>query len=241
MRPRRIHFTLLCLTGVICAASFVWRLSRAAPSWYNPPDVISPEQARSAETVEYNFIQKFQELRPPAETWILRVREYQLNDWLAVRLPAWIAHDPSLDWPSELGTPQLHIDETGVTLAVSVKQADTVRYVSARLAPKLDDKGSIHVTIDRISLGKLALPVDASEYAVNLLSRTVASVQQKPDTVNAAQELLTAIINNQSVDAGFKLADDRRVRIKNITLADGYMEITSCTLPAESTRSAKAE
>lgn len=228
---------------LICAGSYLWRLSRATPGWYRPPNASDPQVAAFSEEVEFKLVQHVQEIRPAEEAWALRIREEQVNAWLAARLPQWLANDPTLVWPEELRTPQVRITSGGISLAVPVVRGDTTRFVTATFEPQVQQDERMLVNLDSVSLGQLMLPGDPATYAADLMARVLAAVRTNPDPrmAETARQVLQAVMDREPVEPEFKLADGRRVRVKNVVFGEGFVDVTAVTLPAERRRKAARE
>ena len=93
----------ILLFAVLLGLGFLAWASQSAPGWYAPVDPYDPDVSTLAETVEYRVAEELTKVRADEEPWALRVRDEQVNAWLASRLPEWVAHDGGRGWPDEVG------------------------------------------------------------------------------------------------------------------------------------------
>ncbi len=231
-----LRILLVLLVLAIAGAWWTWRQSRVAPSWYAPPDPADRTVVALAEQVEYGIVETFHKLRPAGEPWTVRIREEQINAWLAARMPEWIAHDESLAWPEELSVPQVHIGPAGLDLAVEVARQGRPYVVVTRLDPRISD-GRIHLEMERVGVGRVTVPGAPATKVMEIIERLApGGVIDAP----VAQQLLGLFREDDAAAAGdgdgaarFDLSDGRRVELLAITLSEGAMDVTSRTLVAE--------
>ncbi len=227
-RVKRLVIGLLLsvvLIGVALAYTG-WRLSWEQPTWYAPPDVLDDRIVRLADDAEYELLQTSQQVRPEEEQWTLRLTDDEINAWLAARLPQWILHDANLQWPEEIGTPQVLFEQDGIRIAAPVRAGSATRTVVARLSPTIAGEGRIALPLTGIALGRVWVPGEP-------LARLVEAVREAtPDFLNDArvQEAIDVLAGNATLPAEFDLTDGRRVSIKAIHLAEGSISFTAVTL-----------
>lgn len=228
LTTRRIRRYLLALLIVIALAIFiVWRLSWAAPAWYAPPNPHDETVLALADTVEYRLVEEAQKVRPASsELWTLRVRQEHINAWLSARLQKWIAHDHDLEWPAQLGTPQVRIEPAGISLALPIGEGTHRRTLLARFTTVMND-GIIRVTVDRVALGRVAMP---GEPLSNLLS---ALSKAAPDAFNNTQikSLIDALSHDSQINPILELPDGRRIQLLDVRLNERWIDLTATTLP----------
>lgn len=224
-RPRRIALTLLILLGFGAAA--LWHLSTLGPRWYAPPDPSDQTVVALADAVEYRLVEEAQKLRPAQDNrWTLRVRESQVNAWLAARLPKWIAHRHGQQWPSNLGTPQVRMEPVGVSVAVPVVEGAGRQVLVARLVPQLAG-GQMNVWIESVALGRIKL---RGESMADLVQFLADHIPQLVENANV-RPVIAALEQGDSFTPEFDLSDGRRVRLLNFRLADGWIDFEVVTLP----------
>lgn len=218
----------LLLSVVLIGAAVAytgWRLSWEQPAWYAPPDARDDRVVRLADDAEYEFLQVSQLVRPEQEPWTLHLTDAEINAWLAARLPQWILHDANLQWPEQIGTPQVMIEPDGIRVAAPVRAGTVSRTVVARLSPMIADDGGIAMPLTGIALGRVWVPGEP-------LSRLVDAVREAaPDFLNdpRVQDAVKVLAGEVTLPAEFDLADGRRVRVKHIALDSGGVSITAIT------------
>jgi hypothetical protein len=77
-------FTLATIAG-LCA----WLALRPPPWWAVP----APDAGRAdrGAAFEQALVSEFTRVRPTGSAWAIRIRASDMNDWLAARLPQWLA------------------------------------------------------------------------------------------------------------------------------------------------------
>jgi hypothetical protein len=222
---RRTKFLLITTVLLGVAGLVLWRVTMTPPSWYRPPDVQDAAVADLAEQVEYRLVEQTQKVRPRAEQWSLRVRENQINSWLAVRLPKWIAHQGDADWASRVGTPQVRLEPGVISVAVPLLEGALSRTVVVSAELQLTD-GTLHARLSRVALGGMSLP---GERLANLLRIASPLI---PRTINAREitSALQQLDGTNPIDPVFRLSDGRRVRMLQLRIDDGLLEFTAETL-----------
>lgn len=217
---------VLCLLGAV----ILWRLAVTGPGWYRPPDPQQPEVAELADRVEYNLVQQAQQIRPPQDdTWSVRIRQHQVNAWLAARLQAWIDNRPELSWPERLGTPQVRLEEAGVRIAVELLEDDGGSHIaSALVAPTwINDPALLAGSVQSVALGRITLPGDPLNTLLDLADR--AGLLDRLD--RSRLDEVRAYMNAQrGIEPIIELADGRIVELLDFTLHAGALDVTCRTI-----------
>ena len=225
MRSRRVRVITVIALLLIGGGVVLWQLSRVPPRWYEPPPANDPKIAELADRVEYNLVQQAQQIREPEhETWTLRVRDEQINAWLATRLRQWVEHEGQ-HWPDHLGTPQLSIDHHAIAIALPLIGAKRTQYITAKITPVIED-GHLRLELRRVALGRVSLP---GEPLANLLDAIADAAPQTLD-LPYMRTALDWLGRREAIDPVIDLADDRRVKILGLQLDDGWIDITAQTL-----------
>lgn len=223
---RRILIGLI-LMAVICAAGLAW-LTWSAPAWYEPP---SPEDRKAvalADKVEYRLVEEVQKIRPlERDEWTLRVHDGQINAWLSVRLPKWIAHQENAQWPEQLGTPQVRFQPKGVSVALPLREGRFTRTLVARFIPAFVD-GKLQLRVDEVSLGRINVGGEPLAKLIELLESV------NPEALRSAQvqPIIDLLSQGELVEPELELSDGRRVKLLNVRLGEGTMDLTAVTTPA---------
>jgi hypothetical protein len=194
-----------------------------APAWYAPPAAHDAAASELADRVEYGLIQQAQKVREPQEeTWTLRIRQDQINAWLATRLRKWIEHEGG-SWPARLGTPQVEIDGGALSIAVPVLHNSSPRFIVARILPEIENQ-RLQLKLDRVALGRISLPGEPVANLLKLIGD--ASPRDTPQIEN----ILGALEQRDAIDPRFRLSDGRRIELLKLRLGDGLIDITAKTL-----------
>lgn len=237
-RIKRVVLGLLLSIVLIGAAGvyIAWRLSWQQPAWYAPPNPKDARIVTLADDTEYQLLEQTQMVRPVDEAWALRITQAQINAWLAARLPRWIEHDANMTWPEQIGTPQVLIDAAGLRIATPVTIGPTPnaaasatsasRTVVATLVPTIAADGGLSLKLTSIALGKVWVPGAP-------LTRLVDAVKEaSPEFLDHPQvrQAIEVLSGRQSLPAEYTLADGRRVRVKDVRLVNGAIEVSAVTI-----------
>jgi hypothetical protein len=222
---RLLRIALVLLALLVIGGVVLWRVSRTPPSWYQPPDVRASAVNELAETVENRMVEQAQKVRPRAEQWSLRVRENQINAWLAARLPKWIANQGDADWPADRSAVQVRLEPGAISIAAPIERGPSARTVVARIHPTLEP-GGLRLNLDRVAVGRIALP---GEPLANLL-RIVEPMFPASFDFDRARTLMAMLDGTTLVEPEMNLADGRRVRLMALRIDEGVLEFTAQTL-----------
>ena len=226
VRVKRL-LAVLCLL-VLGGVAALWGMTRMPPHWYQPPLAGDMQALELADRVEFRLLEEFQKIRPDPEPWKLRVREEQLNAWLATKLQDWIAHQENLIWPEDLDMPQIRFEPEGISLAVAVESLGPSKIIVTRIMPRFEGE-ELRVTVNRFSLGRLNIPGKPVERIASLIDEYIASAEID-DPV--AFLFLRMLRGDEQIDPVLDLADSRRVRLTNLELENGSIILTAKTLAA---------
>ena len=215
---------LLLLAGLM--------LARSAPSWWRTIRRDDPATIAQGAGVENGVINLVNKNRagsgPLSEPWSFVVTSDQANAWLNVRLPKWLANQKDdFRWPKDLSDLQVDFGPDRITVGARVKHAKHDQVLSATLAPRLDDSGSLFAPATWVGLGRLSIP---AEWVLD----PAAAEQYIPPAISRLPEtgaLLRAFAGDGAVvqHATFRLGDGRRVRILSIAPRAGALRITCQT------------
>jgi hypothetical protein len=255
----------MLLSGIVVVGIgvyWVWHMSWQAPTWYRPPQPTDATASQWADDTEYRLLQQTRKVREPHETWRLTLTEAEMNAWLATRLPAWIAHDAQVQWPEQIGTPQVLIERDGVSIAVPVTAKGVTRTVVAKLRPQMgevDANRSVAEQAQDSNTGSPAAPAasqpasrDNGLLSLPLISVSLGKVwipgeplQRVVDSVREAapeflddprvKQAIAVLAGRDALDPVHRLGDGRLVRITAVELRSGSIVLTARTLSGEST------
>lgn len=250
LSPRRVAvaaaFTLIAvLTG---AALIALALTQERPQWWARVDPSDPSTIATAEAVENGIATAMTQVRRPvtedseSATWKVFITSDQANAWMNVRMKRWLedqveSGNIALRWPPEIaeiqirfeGPPRAGVDDgrgrilIGAMVERSPGGSESVRpqTLSASLRPEFRADGSLWVTAETVSIGRLSLPAgwvlpDSSpEAPPEAIPEELAALPQ-------TARVLEAFLGEHPVLSRpvIKLADGRRVRLVNIRPED---------------------
>jgi hypothetical protein len=210
-------------------AIVLWRLTWMAPAWWSPIETDVETTAALAERVEYRLAEEAHKVRPEPKPWWIEIREDQINAWLASRLPEWIAHEQGLQWPAEIGQPQVHLESGAVTMGVDIATDAGTRYVAARVVPRIAD-GELALALDGISVGRVWIPGSSVEAIVE--SMRAAGVRGTEEFLDdpGVEALIALVEGGRRIDPTLALADGRRVRVLDVRCDPGALLLRAETV-----------
>lgn len=226
-RRRRWRIWVIALAIVIAVGiGIAWRLSLAAPVWWNPPDVQSEAAQHRADRAEYRLVEEAQRIRPVDEVWRLRIREEDINDWLATRLPKWVAHERDIDWPETVGTVQVNITTADVSLGIEYQNGQRMRVLVIEGVVWVDGD-TVVARVEQAAIGRLPVPRSAVEEVAIRLEEAIPEVtvllRDDPSFVEQDTDELRT-------DARFALADGRIIELIDLLLEEGAIVVTCRTV-----------
>ncbi|MSR69324.1 MAG: hypothetical protein EXS17_03145 [Phycisphaerales bacterium] len=208
-RPSRIAAVLkicaysLALCVALAAVAFV--ASNRAPSWWVDPVVLA-DCAQSESTgreLEQQLAATISKIRPAGESWAIRIRDEDINAWIAARLPQWKEHDPLLAWPVAGAATQIRFNEQSATIAIAMEGRVWSGSCAITVVP-----GAIAIVPEAGAIGLLPIPGGAA-LALRWLEGEGAKTLRLPRT--------------------FNLGDGRQVEVLHIDLHQGTIEIECAT------------
>jgi hypothetical protein len=212
----------LFVIAVVCAAT-LWWATQSAPGWYEPPDPADAEVAELADLVEFRVTEEAFKIRPEDEPWTLRVREEQINAWLAARLPVWFTDQTEEPWPDEIGTAQVHLVPTGVALALPIGPAEYRRVVVATVVPSIHRDG-LRLQLRELSVGRIAVPGDPVQGLLDFVGEQVPQEDQ-----GMWMGVVDLITGKRSIPPVLELSDGRQVELTSLECLRGAVDLTSTT------------
>ncbi|MHC4219202.1 MAG: hypothetical protein ACYSU7_12190 [Planctomycetota bacterium] len=236
-RPRRLLWTALitALTLVVLLAAGavgLWRLTWMAPAWWSPVETDDETTAALAERVEYRLAEEAHKVRPEPKPWWIKIRQDQINAWLASRLPEWVAHEQGLQWPAQVGQPQVHLESGAVTLGVDIDTNAGTRYVAARVVPRIID-GELALALDGISVGRVWIPGSSVGAVVDRMRAVgVAGMEGSDQFLDdpGIEALITLLDGGRQFDPTLALNDGRRVRVLDVRCDSGALLLRAETI-----------
>ena len=216
--PRKRCLAALIVVVVVGAGGLVlWRMFTTAPAWWAPPAPRDERTTRLAERVEYRLAEEAHRIRSDESPWWLEIRQDQVNAWLAARLPEWIAHAHGVEWPAQLGLPQVNIEPDRISIGIEVDRGP--RWVVAHLTPRITEAGLV-LGVRGVSVGRVRIPGGSMEAILDRLGDSAPRDGADDPDLRAIVELLTG---ERVLEPGLELSDGRRVRVLDLRLGDGLL------------------
>ncbi len=219
------------LSVVVIALLVIWRLAVMTPDWYEPPPDTQTARDKAGQ-FETRLVEEAHNIRPPHETWKVRLRQQQVNEWLATRLPMWIVHDPELVWPEELGTVQVRFTQAGIDIAAQIhlNHENSAQFIVARLVPQITDAG-VGFQLEQAGVGRLMLPGDPLARLTDQLQQLQTEALRDDAVLQLLEDFTTG---RELLDRDIDLADNRTVRIIDVQCRDQSLIVEMQTLSANS-------
>ena len=240
--PRRV-LAVVGFASVVMVASRIGMLSalltRTPPSWWRTP-IVDASIADRATTFENAAVSQLYLARPmdPAsfsedrttssEPWRVALDERDINAWLTARLPRWLeGQGDAVEWPAGISELQVRADEGVVRAGFRVDRPAGTRYVTASFRPELDDAGAFWLRASWIQVGRL--PIPAAWVLGEDDDRGILPTQliERPEV-----EVFLRMARGEAPfanDPVVRLEDNRRVRLLDVRVRRGKLELTMRT------------
>ena len=243
-RWRRLRRRVLAASvgGLFVCSIFLfsaWTLSRAAPTWWRTVQREDPGTIRLATIVENTVVNSayhdwpvvtIEEGLRRSEPWTLSVDATEVNAWLNVRLPKWLANQKEqFRWPQDVSDIQVEFHDDRITLGARVRAGDRHQVLTATLTPRLDEHGRLYLPARSVNLGRLNIPASWVLQPIrdNAEDYIPPQLRRLPET----EALFRAFGGKEALvqRATVRLDDGRRIRILGITPRGGRLLITCQT------------
>ncbi len=233
-RRRRVLVASVLFAVTLASAGGValWRLAWMAPAWWSDVAPDHRQTAALADRVEYRLAEEAHRIRPGDDSWRLRITEDQVNAWLSSRLPAWLAHAQDLQWPPQLGTPQVHFVDGAVHVGLDYSDDGRRRYLVATLQPRVV-AGRLALVLHGVAFGRLAVPGGSVRTLIETYRDVVPERFLQDPSV---QRIIDLLIDEQRIDPVVTLSDGRRVRLLEIRPRRGDVILRCRTETADRAR-----
>jgi hypothetical protein len=205
-RGRRAWPALLALLTV--AAMLLSSLR--APAWWVERPAVGAEIEARAGHFEQACVSELHRIRNSGERWAVRIREADVNEWLATRLDAWCRHAEI----EPIGPTQVRFVKDRAFVAVRRAGLPSVAVVS--LSPKVFDE-QLEPGLGVVRLGRLPIPL--------LLSLGLGTMIESLGGGDAddLRAVLVPLLQGQGIDSSFELVDGRRVRLTDLEVREGEL------------------
>ncbi len=198
------------------------------PGWYRPPGPDHEPAVQLAEIAERRLAEEVHLIRESDEPWSLRIREDQVNAWLALRMPDWFSHHTDWKWPAGLGTPQVRFRTDRILLAVRIDTAYGRRTFVIHFAPEVDEQSRFRPRVSGLGIGRLGTAGVSGQRVHDLLQSFQPGIAERPEFL----EWMEILTGDRALDARFRLADRREIIVERIRLGPGTLDVRARTRPA---------
>ncbi len=210
-------FGILVLTGL----TVLLVLATRKPADFDPPRSGDPVVVDRANLFEQSFASEVTLVRENPVPWAVRLREEDVNAWLWVRLPAWVAHFEGSNAFGADSMLQVRFLSDRVLLCT-----DRITLV---FTPRIDDQGLRLSAASGAALGRLPLPA-------TLLDAVAGSIDLESLLGSMAGDRDGSLIDRQGgawrLPNRITLVDGRVVELLEVRLEEGEVVLVLQTLPA---------
>jgi hypothetical protein len=231
------------MAGVVAACVMVlgaMALMRAAPQWWRTVLREDPATIKLATLVENSLISvataEWPEAPAPdggvrlSRPWTVEVNAAEVNAWLNVRLPLWLANQKdTFHWPRNMSDVQVDFAQDRITIGARVRAGERSQVLTATLSPVLDQEGRLYTPARWVNVGRLSIPaswvLDTAQGSAK--SYIPPELLRLPETrqVFEAFEGSGPLVQHAVV----KLGDGRRVRVLKVQPREGKLLVTCQT------------
>lgn len=227
----KLFFIAILLLPVGAVA--VWMGLSSAPSYWRIVDFSDPQTPKRVATFEQKIDKAFEQDHPADEVWELDLQQEEMRDWVAVRMPTWLAERGVVQsLPPWLSQPMIVFEEGKLILAGQVRYGDISQIVSLELKPSTGAGGELEFRMDGIRGGRIPLP--RGELLNKLVSKYGSVEAAEYAALSEAQSALSKI-KLPAIDVG----NGRKVKIVGIDLKSGSVILKCVTIHAPKERAAR--
>ncbi|MBL9147724.1 MAG: hypothetical protein JNM94_03435 [Phycisphaerae bacterium] len=212
LRRRAVAVTV----GVAIAAGVMGYVLSRPPAWWNPPSRVDPVAVVAGEKLENACVTEVHRVRPRGESWAVRVRDDDVNAWIATRLPKWLEHSGTVDAPQAM----VRFRPDRIEIGARVEGVPSVSVL--RCSPRMEN-GRLRLDGLRTRLGDLPLP-----FVHGILTRELAAALESPDAPDELRAL-AALLAGEAAAPRFSLGDGRIVELRNIEVDEGELRLEFVT------------
>lgn len=220
---------VLLLLGVV--AGWGWWAIESDPRWWAPPSRADASVRESGGRTEMFVLEQLHKIREPDDAWRFRLRNEDMNAWLAANLPGWMEHETGEPWPDGVSVPQVSAGLDGLHVGIQVMDRLGGRVLTLRVTPTIDE-GQLRLVTDRVAIGRLAIPGFAADRVLSALRGALGEEVEEDDLTF----LTDLFFGRQTIEPVIELADGRMVEVFAVELEPDGVLFTCRTRPDGSPR-----
>jgi hypothetical protein len=247
--------------GLIAAAAILiagaWGLTNSPPTWWRDLPPVDPQGTRIAEELENAVVNHLHAARPPdasgfapdgswqSEAWSVSLQAADANFWLNSRLARWLSNrEPSIDWNAVLVQTLAEFHDGRIWIGSKIRAGGTAagggsaRVVAAVLRPEVRADGTLWLTAEDFTVGRLSVPPGwvlpvGGDSARSMLSHVagVPGVTGNLRDSDSVADIAGALAGSHPLaqEPALRLADGRRVRLLAVSITDDRLDLTCRT------------
>jgi hypothetical protein len=215
---KRRRWLRVVLVAVVALFVGLWLALSSKPAYWQPIDGHDTQVVETAEQFERNMTSQITAVRDE-QPWQLEVTQKQLNEWLAARLPQWLASQKvDAQIVRQISRTMVSIDPAGVEIAAEIG-GSFGGVMRARYKPTLGANHRVVLVLQDVHAGMIPVPFES----------LFGSVVQ-PYVAEKQQEQLEKIRRKiESLELNLPLGDKRKVEVIGAELHPGKMLLTCRT------------
>lgn len=186
--------------------------------WYTPPAYWKPvavteEVKQRAAQIEQEFSGQITAPRPYDQEWKLSVKPSQVNEWIAVRMPQWLANQNVDAHAAEFFNGAIvHVENGNIELANKVDLGGTQQVIRLIYKPeKVAGEPTARLNLIGVMGGRVPIPL---ETVIDQVSKRIP--QNNPQARARFEQSLAKL---RSMPLDLPLGDGRDVRVTDLDLS----------------------
>lgn len=206
---RRRWIIKISLSLVFLAVVFV--LSKRSPSWFQHNFTSDAAMETRGADFEQGLAAQFTKVRGQDSAWSIRITEKDMNEWLASRLPKWLEHQGKSAQECNRKV-QVRCREDRMDIAAENSWGVGVIQIAPKVQPTTKDNitvETLNVSPTSAAIGSLFIPT----FIISTFGPT---------------DMFESLHSSQ-----FRLADGRRVQVKDVEVLPGEIRMQLNTSPTK--------